>query len=59
MRPFVQIDNSLNRKYPGTGLGLPIVKGLMELHGGTFELTSEVGVGTTAVVNFPSEPNHG
>jgi two-component system cell cycle sensor histidine kinase PleC len=39
----------------GTGLGLPIVKGLVELHGGQFRLTSKVRQGTEAVVIFPSE----
>jgi len=58
MRPFVQIDNALNRKYPGTGLGLPIIKGLMDLHGGRLDLASEVGVGTTATVRFPPERTH-
>jgi two-component system cell cycle sensor histidine kinase PleC len=39
----------------GTGLGLPIVKGLVELHGGTFELTSKVREGTSVTVRFPPE----
>jgi two-component system cell cycle sensor histidine kinase PleC len=39
----------------GTGLGLPIVKGLVELHGGTFTLTSVVRIGTEVVVTFPPE----
>ncbi len=39
----------------GTGLGLPIVKGLVELHGGSFTLTSEVRVGTEVVVTLPPE----
>jgi two-component system cell cycle sensor histidine kinase PleC len=39
----------------GTGLGLPIVKGLVELHGGTFLLKSEVRVGTEVIVIFPPE----
>ncbi len=39
----------------GTGLGLPIVKGLVELHGGQFRLTSKVRQGTEAVVIFPPE----
>jgi two-component system cell cycle sensor histidine kinase PleC len=37
----------------GTGLGLPIVTGLAELHGGRFELRSKVGVGTEASVILP------
>ena len=39
----------------GTGLGLPIVKGLIELHGGQFRLTSKVRQGTEAVAIFPPE----
>jgi two-component system cell cycle sensor histidine kinase PleC len=39
----------------GTGLGLPIVKGLVDLHGGTFELTSKVREGTRVTVRFPPE----
>ncbi len=39
----------------GSGLGLPIVKGLAEVHGGTFRLKSEVRVGTEAIVTFPPE----
>jgi two-component system cell cycle sensor histidine kinase PleC len=39
----------------GTGLGLPIVKGLVELHGGHFRLTSKIRQGTEAVVIFPPE----
>jgi two-component system cell cycle sensor histidine kinase PleC len=39
----------------GTGLGLPIVKGLIELHGGQFRLTSKLREGTEAVVIFPPE----
>ena len=39
----------------GTGLGLPIVKGLVELHGGTFELKSKIREGTEVVVSLPPE----
>ncbi len=39
----------------GSGLGLPIVKGLVELHGGTFTLTSRIREGTTVTVHFPPE----
>ncbi len=52
---FGQIDNALARKHEGTGLGLPIVTSLMELHGGHFALDSELGKGTTAQLMFPAE----
>jgi signal transduction histidine kinase len=39
----------------GTGLGLPIVKGLVEAHGGTFQIESTIGVGTKAILTFPPE----
>ncbi len=38
-----------------TGLGLPLTKTLVELHGGSLDLQSEVGVGTTVTVRFPAE----
>ena len=40
---------------PGTGLGLPLVKELVELHGGVFSIESEVGTGTTVRIEFPPE----
>jgi signal transduction histidine kinase len=55
MNPFVQIDSGLNRKYEGTGLGLPLCKALIEAHGGRFELESTPGEGTVAIVHFPSD----
>ena len=39
----------------GSGLGLPIVKGLAEIHGGSLRLKSQIGVGTEAIVAFPPE----
>jgi len=59
MRPFVQIDATLGRKYEGTGLGLWLVKSAIELHGGQIEMTSELGVGTTVTLHFPPECNLG
>ncbi len=50
---FGQVDSSLARKYDGTGLGLPLSKRLIEAHGGTLALTSDVGVGTCVTVTFP------
>ncbi len=55
LAPFQQIDSDLNREYEGTGLGLALTKGLIELHGGSLELQSEVGIGTTVTVRFPAE----
>jgi CheY-like chemotaxis protein/anti-sigma regulatory factor (Ser/Thr protein kinase) len=52
-QPFIQIDSVLNRQYTGTGLGLALVKRLVELHGGTVELTSELGVGSCFAINLP------
>jgi signal transduction histidine kinase len=54
LEPFRQIDNDLNRRNPGTGLGLPLTKRLVELHQGVLELESIVGRGTTAVVRLPA-----
>jgi PAS domain S-box-containing protein len=51
--PFHQIDNVMTRKHDGTGLGLSIVNGLIGEHGGTIEIRSEPGRGTTATLVFP------
>ena len=55
LAPFSQIDGDLNRKYEGTGLGLPLAKSLVELHGGSLNLQSEVDIGTTVTVRFPAK----
>jgi signal transduction histidine kinase len=52
---FGQVDNSLSRKYEGAGLGLPIAKQLIELHGGHLELESELDIGTTVTLLFPAD----
>ena len=54
--PFEQGDNRYSRVMGGTGLGLALVKGLVELHGGTLRIESEPGRGTTAVTTFPATP---
>ena len=54
MQAFGQLEDVHTRKRPGTGLGLPIVKSLVEMHGGQFRLSSEVGVGTSAEISFPA-----
>lgn len=55
MQPFGQVANPLSRNHTGTGLGLPIVKALIKLHGGKFEIDSALGLGTTIKAIFPSD----
>ena len=55
MSVFGQVDSGHNRMHEGTGLGLPLTKGLMELHGGTLEIESLEGYGTMVTVTFPKE----
>jgi signal transduction histidine kinase len=54
MRPFVQVDGAFTRRHGGTGLGLPMVRTLVELHGGAFQLSSTPGEGTVATVTLPA-----
>jgi signal transduction histidine kinase len=53
--PFYQLDSKLTRKYEGTGLGLPLTKALIELHGGSIAIESAPGLGTTVTVEVPAE----
>ena len=53
LEPFGQVDSTLARRYEGSGLGLPLAKGLIELHGGLFQLESKVGVGTAVRFSLP------
>lgn len=62
LAPFGQVRGVLTREHQGTGLGLPLVKSLTELHGGRLELASETGQGTVATVILPLRritPGHG
>jgi len=52
---FGQVASTWNRKHPGTGLGLPLAIGLIELHGGRLDIASEKGAGTTVTVWLPRE----
>ena len=53
--PFMQLDSALHRKYEGTGLGLSLTRRLVEMHGGSIMLESEVYVGTTAIIELPEQ----
>ena len=59
LRPFHQIDGSLDRRYNGTGLGLPLAKALIEHLGGTLLIDSEPGIGTTLVTTLPTAARAG
>ncbi|MET4697469.1 signal transduction histidine kinase [Constrictibacter sp. MBR-5] len=54
LEAFSQVDSRLARKYEGTGLGLPLTKALVELHGGRLEIRSRPGEGTTVEVVLPA-----
>jgi signal transduction histidine kinase len=53
LEPFGQVDSPLAREHQGTGLGLPLVKAMVELHGGRLDLDSAEGKGTTVALCFP------
>jgi PAS domain S-box-containing protein len=52
-RQFEQLDSGPGRRYQGSGLGLSLTHRLVELHGGTIDVESQLGVGTTFTVNLP------
>lgn len=52
---FEQVESTLDRTYEGTGLGLPLTKSLVEQHGGSLDLHSELGVGTVVTVSLPAD----
>jgi len=53
--PFTQVHDVFSRPHEGSGLGLSLVKSMMELHGGSIVIDSEPGRGTTATLTFPPE----
>ena len=55
MAPFVQVDGTRSREHGGAGLGLPLAKAMIELHGGTIEIESKPKAGTTVALRFPAE----
>jgi two-component system cell cycle sensor histidine kinase PleC len=54
LEPFRQLDGTLNRRFQGTGLGLPLARRLTELHGGILEISSTKERGTSAAVKLPA-----
>ncbi|KIL98985.1 Signal transduction histidine kinase [Paramagnetospirillum magnetotacticum MS-1] len=59
MQPFRQVDGSLSRRYDGTGLGLPLVRAFVELHGGSLVMDSRKGEGTRVTVRLPLDEHGG
>jgi PAS domain S-box-containing protein len=57
-QPFVQIDSALNRQYTGTGLGLSLVKQIVDLHGGRVGVTSALGKGSCFTIDLPCTPHN-
>ncbi|OHC74031.1 MAG: hypothetical protein A3G18_10890 [Rhodospirillales bacterium RIFCSPLOWO2_12_FULL_58_28] len=54
LSPFGQVDNEYTRRHKGSGLGIPLVKELIEMHGGALKIESAVGIGTTIIINLPA-----
>ncbi|HET7594668.1 MAG TPA: sensor histidine kinase [Stellaceae bacterium] len=54
LQPFRQVDSSLNRRYDGAGLGLPLARSLAELHGGRLAIESAPGEGTKVSITLPA-----
>jgi signal transduction histidine kinase len=54
LSPFGQVESAFSRRHHGTGLGLPLAKSLIELHGGTLRLESTEGTGTTVTILLPA-----
>ena len=55
LQPFGQVEDHLTRQNDGIGLGLPVARALVRMHGGELTLTSELGVGTTVEIGLPPE----
>jgi len=55
LQPFGQAGDIMTRKHQGTGLGLPLTKALVELHGGRLQIESALGQGTSVRIVFPPE----
>ena len=58
-QPFIQLDATLSRKYEGAGLGLSLVYHIVDMHGGSISVTSEVDKGSRFTVSLPWEEEMG
>ncbi len=58
LNPFEQVADHLTKENEGSGLGLPIARALMELHGGELVLSSDLGIGTTVALRLPHDRVH-
>jgi signal transduction histidine kinase len=54
LQPFRQIESSMAKRTEGTGLGLPLAKRLIDLHGGALEIDTRPGGGTVARIRLPA-----
>jgi len=59
LAPFGQVESAFSRRHHGTGLGLPLARSITELHGGTLELESALGAGTTVTIVLPAKRVYG
>jgi signal transduction histidine kinase len=53
LQPFYRVSSAFNARYQGAGLGLPLAKAIVELHGGALTIESVLGAGTTIIVTLP------
>ncbi len=53
---FRQVEQTLTRKYEGSGIGLSLVQSLVEMHGGKIHVKSEVGIGSEFIIELPVKP---
>ncbi len=53
--PFKQLDSALSRNYGGTGLGLALVRSMVEMHGGEIRIESKEGTGSRFIFNIPDD----
>jgi signal transduction histidine kinase len=54
LQPFGQIESRMNARHSGTGLGLPLAKAMLELHGGALSIESTPSIGTSVILHFPA-----